>query len=128
MMRTRNFLIALAGITLVSGCKQQQPATPEIDITASESAPKAVALPVAEPPLDRQAILLAASQAASNYALGQDDAEPQKQLDGKRFAMRLRFGCEGPAANASGARSWTFDEKRRVLSFKVMLDVEAAQL
>lgn len=128
MMRTRNFLIALAGIGLMSGCKQQQPTAPEIDITASESAPKTVTLPIAEAPLDRQAILLAASQAASNYALGQDDVEPQKQLDGKRFAIRLRFGCEGPVAKASGARSWTFDEGRRAISFKVMLDIEAANL
>lgn len=128
MMRTRFSLIALAGIFVVSGCKQQQPSAPELNITASDSAPKAASLPPVDPPLDRQALLLAASQAASNYALNKDDSETQKKLDGKRFAIRLRFGCGGRGSKAANApRSWSFDEKRRVLSFKVELDVDLEQ-
>jgi hypothetical protein len=125
MMRTRYYLIPLAGIALMPGCKPQEPTAPEIDITASESPPAPVPLPVADAPLDRQAVLLAASQAASNYALGKDDAEAQQKLDGKRFSIRMRFGCRNSqAATASQARSWSFDEKRKVLSFKIMLDVD----
>jgi hypothetical protein len=125
MMRTCYYLIPLAGIALMPGCKQQEPTAPEIGITASESPPVPVPLPVADAPLDRQAILLAASQAASNYALGKDDADAQRKLDGKRFSIRMRFGCRNSQKTAaSQPRSWSFDEKRRVLSFKIMLDVD----
>jgi hypothetical protein len=73
-------------------------------------------VPIAEPALDRAALLLAAARAASAAATGEEDRESQRQLDGKVFEARLRFGCAGPTpAGDASVRGWSFDEKRRVL-------------
>lgn len=74
-------------------------------------------LPVAERPLDRAALLMAAAKAASATALGRVDADQRRLLDGKRFEVRIRFGCPAdlrpagePAAVRKGAPS-RFDVK-----------------
>ncbi|TFI57742.1 hypothetical protein E2493_13505 [Sphingomonas parva] len=46
--------------------------------------------------LEREAILLAVTRAASAAASGRDDAEAQRVLDGALFTFPIRFGC-GPA-------------------------------
>lgn len=84
---------------------------------ARESPPTELqVLPVAEPPLDREALLLAVVHAASDFALSRDDQAQQRELGGKRFAIALRFGCPNEAEEA---RSWTFDAGSRVLRIRV---------
>lgn len=123
MMRTRSAIAALAGLCLLSGCNRSEhrEAAPAV---ATESAPAiAPALPVIEPALDRKSLLLAILEASSNAALGKIDQEAQRKLDGKRFALRLRFGCQGPATKSDASpRSWRLDEKRNVQSFRIGLD------
>ena len=88
---------------------------------------RTVAVPVVEPPLDRAALMMAVARAGSAAATGEDDRERQRELDGKRFELRLRFGCPGPGAAAGeGARRWSFDEKRRVLRISVAADIGKA--
>jgi hypothetical protein len=84
-------------------------------------------LPVAEAPLSRAELLLAVVRAGSAAVSGANDAADQRKLDGKRFALRLRFGCE---ESGEGARKLRFDAlKRRVeLSFAPELDIESPQL
>ena len=53
------------------------------------------------PALDRAALLEAVARAASAHAAGSDDSDAQAALDGRRFAIRLRFGCAGPTGEAS---------------------------
>ena len=43
--------------------------------------------------MDRAALLRAVAEAASATALGSDDTTEQRRLDGKRFEVRIRFGC-----------------------------------
>lgn len=66
--------------------------------------------------LDRAGMLEAVRLAASAAAIGTDDREAQRSLDGRQFEVRIRFGCAGgPAAAKEEPLGWTFDEKARTL-------------
>lgn len=110
---------------VLAACRpaQQAPAGREpTDAPRSEPA-----LPVAEPALDREALLLMQARAASAAALGQDDGKIQADWDGQRFEVRLRFGCNGAtASNATAPRRWTVDGERRVLRLHVAPDIDSA--
>jgi hypothetical protein len=130
-MRTRRkvwkapIAIAIAaGISLVAGCRQ-----PAGDEAVEKNEAKPVLplppLPVAEAPMDRAAILLAVARAASAAALGQSDDRHQRDLDGKRFEVRLRFGCN-PAARTKedgGRFGVSFNEKDRTLRLRASPDL-----
>lgn len=119
MIRRRNCIFALATISLTFGCQQPDEARKDAN-PAGSTAPMVPALPIVVPPLSREGLLLAVVHAASAAALGQADTEAQRQLDGKRFELRMRFGCGGETpATPDDPRSWTFDAKRRVLSLQV---------
>lgn len=85
------FYGALATAVILAGCKSEreqapqspQPSSPAVDL----------GLPMVEPALDRKAILMAASEIASDHAVGRESAEQQRLLDGRRIALRLRIGC-----------------------------------
>lgn len=82
-------------------------------------------LPVAEPPMDRGTLLQAVARAASATALGQDDANAQRRLDGRRFEVRIRFGCatgvQPPAGD--GPFKVRFDEEDRTLRVRAAPDL-----
>jgi hypothetical protein len=82
-------------------------------------------LPVAEPPLDREALLLAAMRAASAYAAGSNDAAVQRGLNGKTFEMRIRFGCPGVEPDADAPFQSTYDPAERRLALRAAPDVES---
>lgn len=115
---------ALASFALLA-CRQapEQEATPQPTAQASQAIPP---LPIAEPPLDREALLIATLHAASAAASGGDDREAQRVLDGKRFELRSRFGCSGESEDESRTRRWTFDEKRHVLRIRVAPEITAS--
>jgi hypothetical protein len=62
---------------------------------ATASVDNRVQLPEPEPLLDRSALIAAADEAASAFAVGSDDTTAQKTLVGRRFAFRMAFGCPG---------------------------------
>ena len=118
----RYSITALASTALLA-CER----SPEREAPAKPAVkPSAVvpSLPVAEPPMNREELLLAALRAASAAAAGKQDKDAQRLLDGKRFALRLRFGC-GTDDEVGGSRSWTFEPKRGVLRVHVAIDVSA---
>lgn len=120
MTRWRKSIAALAGIGLVSGCQQPKRTDTERGPNATEQPAARPALPVTQPVMDREALLLAVMHAASEAALGRTDLEEQRKLDGRPFELRMRFGCDGPAVNDhTQSRGWSFDEKRRVLSLTI---------
>ena len=125
-MSLRRVLIALAIPCHLAACQPAQ--RTEGDQSSPDVREKdAPVLPIAEPALDRRALLLALAEAASAAALGDDDLEVQRALDGKRFELRLRFGCDGAAASQSTEpRRWTFDERSRVQRFHVAPEVDLA--
>jgi hypothetical protein len=125
-MGLRYVLIASVMAGQLAACQQQPQRTKEPDRVEAE-AQDAPALPIAEAPLDRRALLSALAEVASAVALGQDDRERQRELDGKRFELRLRFGCGGPGEPAlSEPRRWTYEEDSRVLRLHVGPDVDLA--
>lgn len=80
---------------------------------------------MAEPPLDRAAILAAAARAASAAALGRDDRTAQRELDGDRFEVRIRFGC--PGGGSTGGRDAPFgiryEPESRTLRLRALPDL-----
>jgi hypothetical protein len=67
--------------------------------------------------MDRSKLLLAVARAASDYAAGTDDFTAQRALGGKRFEVRLRFGCDGPGAG-TGDHGWSIDPDGRTLRLR----------
>jgi hypothetical protein len=82
-------------------------------------------LPVAEPPMDRATLLQAVARAASATALGQDDGNAQRRLDGKRFEVRIRFGCATGVQPVKGDLPFSvrFDEEDRTLRVRAAPDL-----
>jgi hypothetical protein len=69
-----------------------------------------------EPAMDRAALLQAVASARSAAAGGVDDSAAQRQLDGKEFELRIRFGCDGPAGSAKALPlGWSLDSSGGVL-------------
>jgi hypothetical protein len=109
-------LAAALCIALAAGCDGQHAAAPAGQ-TSEPSARRQ--LPVANPPLDREALLLEVVRAASAAATGMDRAEEDRQLDGKQFELRLRFGCPGDPTGGDESRNWSLDEAQRVLRIEI---------
>ena len=84
--------VAIAvGAMTIAACRQQAPNEPVENETSNEQISRPP-LPIAEPPMNRSAVLQAVAKAASAAALGRDDAAEQRSLDGDRFEVRIRFG------------------------------------
>jgi len=111
----------MACAALVAGCQAQDDAAPSPAASDSSVLPQ---LPVADPPLDREALLMAALRAASAAAIGAEDGGVQRNLDGKRFELRLRFGCPGENVAEATTRSRTLDEGRRVVRLEVGAEID----
>lgn len=113
-------LAALAG----TGCGRRAAERARNDAATASAEPAAgVPIPTPEPKIDRERLIIDTLQALSAAALGKDDAHPQKQLSGREFEIRLRFGCPGLPADPS--RSWSYDEKNHVLRAKISADLSS---
>jgi hypothetical protein len=120
---------ALIGLASLACACQPEPQNEIVqNDTANESSPLP-RLPLVEPPLDRGALLLAAAKAASAAALGQDDATDQRHLDGRRFEVRIRFGCaiaaQVPPSNDTPFNV-QFDTEERTLRIRALPDLTLA--
>lgn len=123
-------MASLACASLIISCRPPGKGAAEENITANAAEPGPIALPTAEPPLNRETLLLAVMRAASAAALGRNDEDDvQRKLDGDPFEIRLRFGCAGAAPETlDHPRGWNFDEERRVLRLHVEPDLSSGQL
>ena len=108
-MRWAGRAVIIFGAALLAGCAPEQDGEP----SATNNATERPTLSVAEPPLDREQLLLAAVRAASALAAGSDHSEAQRQLDGKRFELRIRFAC-GAENEERGSRFSTADRTLRL--------------
>jgi hypothetical protein len=121
-MRWRIYSAAIACAAFVGGCQAQNDAAPA---PAASDSPGLAQLPVVDPPLDREALLLAVLRAASAAALGEEDDDVQQDLDGKRFELRLRFGCPGEEPVGAQSRSWTHDRDGGVVRIEIGPEIES---
>lgn len=117
--------MVLAALVLLGGCR---PAADESDQppVANNAATERPPLQIAQPSLDRAALLEAAARAASSAALGQDDREAQRALDSGQFEVRVRFGCPNAARSAAGAAGpfrVRFEEDSRTLRLTAAPDL-----
>lgn len=109
-LRPSSILFAISA--LLMGCDAQPP-TPDRQGPAER---QTASLALAEPPLDREAMIVAVARAASDWAAGSRGVQLQRGLDGRRFELRLRFGCPGEVLVS---RKLAFDEEGRVLRAEV---------
>ena len=107
--------IAVSGCTSGGG-ENNQSANPA-NAAGQAEVPK-LPIPIPEPPLGRERLLVAAMQAATDFAAGTDDGDRQKQLANKKFEVRIRFGCEGPSPSGPPALGWSLNEKTGTLKLK----------
>ena len=117
-------LLLAAASLLAFGCTppdNEQP--PQRSPAADKVASKPEPLPVPETPLNREGMILAALRAATAAALGEDDSVAQADLKGRRFEVRIRFGCSGSDDQASSG--WTHDAAKGVLRARVRADVNS---
>jgi hypothetical protein len=117
-------LYRCAGMAVAAGliisCQPVQ--TDDNAANVAEDGAEAPPRPIVEPPMDRQGLLIAAMRAASAQATGQDDIEAQRALGGRRFEVRIRFGCQ-PDPPLGQAVEFRFDEGRRTLQFRAAPDL-----
>lgn len=101
--------------------KTEADAPPE---AANEST---AAMPVGEPVVDRAAFLNAMAAAASAHTAG-DGQQPDPLAD-RRFSIRLRFGCAGPAQDGStDSIRWSMDEGGKSIRVRAEPDLVSTGL
>ena len=110
--------LAIACAVLLAGCRAQPAVEDEPANGANEAVPSP-ARAIVEAPFDRSRLLLTVARAASAQAMGADDAGVQRALDGKRFEVRLRFGCDGQGPGR-GDHGWSIDPDGRTLRLRVV--------
>jgi len=115
---------ALAVAVATVACQPQGQEAPGANAGANTVSP-IDRLPIAEPPMDRAALLMAAAKAASAAALGQVDVDQRRLLDGKMFEVRIRFGCPADDQAPSGPEAFgvRFDEVDRMLRVRAAPDL-----
>lgn len=97
---------------------QQEPAVNTANAAKQQTVPR-LPIPIPEPPLGREQLLVASLRAASAFAAGSDDADLQKSLADKKFEFRIRFGCDGPATSRPGEPfSWTYNPGTKALKVR----------
>lgn len=120
-------ILLLAGVA--AGCRADPVANDTAESVQNDAGEKnladAPALPTVSQPLSRRELLLAAAEAASDFAAGVNDTERQRELSGQPFSLSLRF-CEGDRDEALFRSS--FDQESRVVRLEVRPDINASSL
>lgn len=91
--------------------------SPEAGQTPSDDEPvetEPLPIPALEGPLTRPDVLALAALAVDATAAGVAPGEELVQSDGRRFEIRLPFGCSGPTARDAEV-GWTYDEASETL-------------
>lgn len=117
-MQPRHLFPALLGI--IAAC-QAPPDAGEEALNVSAIATEKVALPKVSQPLTRRDILMAATEAASDFAAGIEGVEQQRSLKGQPFSFRIRY-CGSQVADP--AFRIAFDAKRGVFRAAARPDID----
>lgn len=76
--------------------------------------------------MDRAGLLAAVAKAQSAAALGQDDGTEQRRLDGRRFEVRIRFGCPMRTQRDGQPFTLRFSDEDRMLRVRAAPDLTLA--
>lgn len=117
-MYRMSFCALIAAAAAVAGCQQE----PEADSNAAEDTVLNLpSVPKPQPPIDRASLLAAVAEAASTTAAGTELPESLRQLDGRQFEIRIRFGCSGPASDLTERwLGWSYDAEGRRIRVRAM--------
>lgn len=107
----RAFLPAGLLATLIAACSPRSDEPPPAPARPPAAAP---AIPAPPPPLGRAELLAAVARAADAAAGGASYPQAAADLAGRRFALRLPFGCQGPGRDDLGL-GYTLDPQGRVV-------------
>lgn len=124
-MALTRLLLTASAAAACAGC---QPADDRnaADNAADEPIVNLPQVPLQPAAMDRAELLMAVHEAASAAAAGTDDGAVQREMDGRQFELRIRFGCKGPAANLPTALlGWSFEPERRVLRVRAAPTISA---
>ena len=121
--RLRRFVFATVAVTAACSGPREKPEQRNAAEQPAASAPEPVI--VTENVLDREGVILATLRAATAAALGNDDRAAQKELKGRKFAVRLRFACPGIS---DPARTASYDAEQQVLRVRVQSDLTGDKL
>ena len=107
-------IAALLLLAAIAGGCRQQPGTAEN--VAREPVANQASVVRPSPPLDRAALLAAVAQAASSAASATPLPPELRQLDGRQFEVRIRFGCRGPSSgNGTEWLNWSYNAGTRTI-------------
>ncbi|MBA3510972.1 hypothetical protein [Sphingomonas sp.] len=117
----------MAALTMLCAC-QPEAQDPGNLHNAEEPTLNASVVPRPQPALDRAAIFAAVARAASAEAAGTDHSEAQRELDGRQFEIRIRFGCKGPSTELREEwLGWSFDREKGTLRVRAMPTLSAEE-
>ena len=124
MLTTRQVIFAAAAAASLAVCacgrgqSQEEEAANTANAAGTQVVPR-LPIPVPQPSMGREQLLVAAMRSASDFAAGIDDRKRQEELADKKFEFRIRFGCGGPGGPSSkNPFGWSFDEKTGTLKVR----------
>lgn len=122
-------ILAAAAALGLSGCGEApQPANDTASVQPANAATETVLpvpLPVPLPDLTRRDLIAAAAAAADAVAAGTPVPAASAGLLGRRFAIRLPFGCEGPQPAEAAWASWNVNPDSGALKLSARSELAA---
>jgi hypothetical protein len=116
--RLAALLAACLAACACGGPPSQDNASANAANTAQQQAVPELPIPAPAEILGREQLLVAAQHAASDFAVGLDDAQRQEELAGRKFEFRVRFGCDGPSQDPAGALDWSLSKDSGALKVR----------
>ena len=112
--------IAVGGAGFLLGRAATERAPVAVSPPAAVPAPRPAPEPVLSGALGRAGLIALAASAADAVAAGLEPGSEVAQADGRRFELRLPFGCGGPASESSReAMRWRYDREAGALRIHV---------
>lgn len=96
-------LIVAAALLLRFSARKAGAPTPPAPAPPAVALPKIVSPP---PPLTRDDLVASANEAAAAYAMGEASSVETAGLIGRKFSIKIPFGCDGPQASSSSAQTY----------------------
>lgn len=124
-LRGASSTLAAAGCAFLLACRPADDPN-GVDTNAIEEPAVNIPVPLPAPPMNRSDLLEAVRQAASAKSSAGDVSALQRQLDGRQFEFRIRFGCRGPSTDLPGELlGWSFEPAKRTLRVRAMPTISA---
>ena len=124
-MHAMRFLLGAGAAAALIGCQPADDGN-AVDNAADEPIVNLPQVPLESAAIGRAELLTAVREAASATAAGVDDADSQRQLDGRQFEVRIRFGCRGASTDLpKELLGWAYEPEKRVLRVRAMPTISA---